>query len=192
MKPITEDDGLAASCRSHPRMTSDAQPPRARIADIIRDSGRMAGSDSTVSPDKLAAVAAVLTGTPAGVFSASESISDELAHRFAKLSASATVEHDVEAAYETTGRALVLAMAACGYVLSAAFDTASGAVVEAKKPMSLLSAAFAISIAMLDRGATTTHLTIAVQHVGIDWGLNQKTVNELLTKTNDYLKLFAS
>ncbi len=172
-------------------MTSDSQPPRARIADIIRDSGRMAGSDSDVSPDKLAAVAALLTGTPAGIFTASESIQDELAQRFHKLSASATIERDVEAAYETTGRALVLAMAACNYVLSAAFDTSSGAIVEAKKPMSLLSGAFTVSIAMLDRGVTT-HLTIAVQHIGMDWGLNQKTVNELLTKTTDYIKLFAS
>jgi hypothetical protein len=172
-------------------MTSDSQPPRARIADIIRDSGRMAGSDSSVSPDKLAAIAAVLTGTPAGVFTASESISDELAQRFRKLSASATVENDVEAAYELTGRALVLALAACSYEQSAAFDTASGAMLEAKKPMSLLSAAVTVSIAVLDRGATT-HLTIAVQHVGLDWGVNAKAVNELLTKTNDYLKLFAS
>ena len=172
-------------------MTSDSQPPRARIADIIRDSGKMTGSDSSVSPDRLAAVAAVLTGTPAGVFTASESIQDELGQRFPKLSASATIDHDVDAAYETAGRALVLAMAACNYVLSAAFDTASGAILEAKKPMSLLSGAFTVSIAMVDRGATT-HLTVAVQHIGMDWGLNQKTVSELLSKTNDYLKLFAS
>ena len=172
-------------------MTTDSQPPRARIADIIRESGRIAGAD-TVSPDKMAAVASVLTGAPAGVFAASESISDELATRFRKLSASATVERDLEAGYETTGRALVLAMAACGYVFNAAFDTASGAILEAKKPMSLLSTAFTVSIAVVDRGATT-HLTIAIRHVGVDWGnLNAKTIDELLTKTNDYLKLFAS
>lgn len=173
-------------------MTTDPSPPRARIADIIRDSGKMAASDSSASPDKIAAVAAVLTGTPAGVFAASESISDALAARFRKLSASATVERDVEAAYETAGRALVLAMAACGYVFNAAFDTASGAILEAKKPMSLLSAAFTVSVAMVDRGATT-HLTVVVQHLGVDWGnLNAKTVDELLSKTTDYLKLFAS
>lgn len=173
-------------------MTTGSPPPRARIADIIRDSGRMAGADSSISADKIAAVASVLTGTPAGVLAASESISDELAARFRKLSASATVERDLDAAYETAGRALVLAMASLSYVLNAAFDTASGAIVEAKKPMSLLSTSFAVSIAMVDRGATT-HLAIAVQHLGVDWGnLNAKTANELLTKTNDYLKLFAS
>src|SRR5581483_3105904 len=102
------------------------------------------------------------------------------------------VERDLEAGYETAGRALVLAMAACGYVFNAAFDTASGAILEAKKPMSLLSTAFTVSIAVVDRGATT-HLTIAIRHVGVDWGnLNAKTIDELLTKTNDYLKLFAS
>ncbi|MGB8521297.1 MAG: hypothetical protein WCD38_14145 [Candidatus Tumulicola sp.] len=173
-------------------MTTESQPPRARIADIIRDSGRMAGADSSISPDKIAAVASVLTGTPAGVIAASESISDELAARFRKLSASATVERDIEAGYETAGHALVLAMAACGYVLTAAFDTASGAILEAKKPMSLLSTAFTVSIAMVDRGATT-HLTVAIQHVGVDWGnLNAKTIEELLMKTAGYLKLFAS
>ncbi len=173
-------------------MTTESQPPRARIADIIRDSGRMAGADSPISPDKIAAVASVLTGTPAGVIAASESISDELAARFRKLSASATVERDIQAGYETTGHALVLAMAACGYVFSAAFDTASGAILEAKKPMSLLSTAFTVCIAMVDRGAAT-HLTVAIKHVGVDWGnLNAKTISELLTKTTDYLKLFAS
>ena len=171
-------------------MTAE-QPPRPRTADIIRDSGKMGSDASGPSQDQLAAVVSAITSTPAGVFLASQALTDELAKRFHGLLPSASIEHDFDASYEVAGRALVLALYAGNNVVSAAFDTATGAILEVKKPLSLASVAFALTIAITDRGATT-HLTIQTQHVGMDWGQNVKVANELLAKTSEYLALFKS
>jgi len=167
-----------------------SETPRARIADIIRDSGKMGGDQPGVS-DQIAAFATGISGAPAGTIFASEQLSDALAKRFPKLAASASVERDADAPYETAGRALILALQACGLNLTAAFDTESGAMLEVKKPMSLLAPPFTISITIAERGATT-HFSGQSQHTGADWGRNAKLLNELFDKTNDYLKLFKS
>ncbi len=172
-------------------MTAE-QPPRPRIADIIRESGKMGADQSGPSQDQLAAVVGAITSTPAGVFLASQALTDELAKRFQKLSPSASIEHDFDAPYDVAGRALVLALYAGSNALSAAFDTATGAILEVKKPLSLTSVAFTLTIAVADRGATT-HVTIQTQHVGVDWGgQNVKVANELVAKTTEYLDLFKS
>jgi hypothetical protein len=170
--------------------------PRARIADIIRDSGKMGGDVPGASPDQIAAAASAIsgamTGVSAGTFAAAEAIDDELAKHFSALSPTATVERDVEAPYETAGRALILALQACGFNIGAAFDTESGAMLEVKKPLSLASVAFAVTLAIADRGATT-HLSGQATHTGVDWGSqNAKVLNALFDKANDYLKLFKS
>jgi hypothetical protein len=170
--------------------------PRARIADIIRDSGKMGGDAPGASPEQLAAAASALSGLAGGVspgtFAAAEAIDEALAKRFSALSPTATVERDVEAPYESAGRALILALQACGFNVAAAFDTDSGAVLEANKPLSVASVAFAVTLAITDRGATT-HLNGKAQHIGVDWGgQNVKLLNALFDKTNDYLKLFKS
>jgi hypothetical protein len=164
------------------------QKPRPRIADIIRDSGKM-GTDHSASSGDLAAAVSAISGTPAGVLTVSEALGDELAKRFPRLSAKAGTAYDLDAPYETSGRALILALQACGHAISAAFDTASGAIIETKKPLSLLSSAFTMALALTDRGETS-HLEGQAQHVGVDWGQNKKLLNELVAKTNDYLKLF--
>ena len=87
------------------------------------------------------------------------------------------------------GRALILALRACDHVLNAAFDTASGAIIEAKKPMSLLAPAFTMTIAIADRGAAT-HVSVQTEHAGMNWGQNEKLTNELLAKTGEYLGRF--
>lgn len=170
----------------------NAEAPRARIADIIRDSGKMGGDQPGVSQDQLAAIASVMGGgASAGTVFASEAIADELAKRFPQLAPSAAVERDVDAPYEKAGRALVLALQACGLNITAAFDTESGAMLEVKKPMSLMAVPFSVTIAIVDRGATT-HLTGQAQHTGVDFGRNVKLLTELFDKTNDYLKLMSS
>ena len=170
---------------------SSAEPPRARIADIIRESGKMGNAATGVTPDQIAAFAATIGGASAGAFLASESLADELAKRFSRLATNAALERELDAPYETAGRALILALQACNHVLNAAFDTASGAILETKKPMSLLAPAFTVTIAITDNGATT-HLNAQAQHTGMNWGQNQKVLNELFTKTDDYLTLFKS
>jgi hypothetical protein len=169
----------------------NSQAPRARIADIIRESGKLGADQPGVSQSQLDAVAAVLSGASAGTVFASEAITGELAKRFPKLSPCATVERDVDASYEPAGRALILALQSCGLNLSAAFDTESGAILEAKKPMSLTAAAFTVTIAIVDSGAVT-HLRGQAQHTGMDWGQNAKLLNQLFDKTSDYLNLFKS
>ncbi len=149
------------------------------------------GSDQPgPSQDALSAIAAAVSGTSAGTFLASEMLADELAKRF-RLSTNAAIERDLDAPYETAGRALTLAMQACGHVLTAAFDTTSGAILEAKKPMSLLSPAFTVTIAIADRGATT-HLSAQTQHVGMNWGQNEKLLIDLFAKTDEYLSRFTA
>jgi hypothetical protein len=170
---------------------SDATAARPRIADIIRDSGKMGGDASGASQDQLAAVAAAISGAPAGTILASEAIANELAQRFPKLASKTSVERNLEAAYETGGRALILALQACGYVINAAFDTSSGAVLETKKPVSLLAPPFVVILTLTDGGAQT-HLAGTAQHTGVDWGQNAKLLNALFDKANEYLALFKS
>ncbi|MGA8532597.1 MAG: hypothetical protein WB615_00650, partial [Candidatus Tumulicola sp.] len=88
---------------------------RARIADIIRDSGKLGAEQPSSSQSDLAAAVGALSNTPAGVLLASEAISDALAKRFHGLSASADIDCDLAAPYETSGRALVLALQACNH-----------------------------------------------------------------------------
>jgi hypothetical protein len=173
----------------NPFSVTSEQKPRPRIADIIRDSGKMGTDQPTASQGELAAAVSAVSGTPAGVLMVSETLADELAKRFRGLSAKADIESDLDAPYATSGRALILALQACNHTLSAAFDTASGAILQTKKPLSLLSSAFTLTIAMADRDATT-HLTSHVEHIGMDWGQNKKILDELLAKTNEYLNLF--
>jgi|GEM_PF-5350091 len=167
------------------------ETPRARIADIIRESGKMGNAATGVSPDQVAAFAAAISGAPAAALAASESLADELGKRFSRLSSNAILERELDAPYETAGRALILALQACDHVLNAAFDTASGAILETKKPMSFFAPAFTVTVAITDKGATT-HLSAQVQHMGMNWGQNEKVLSELFDKTSDYLKLFKS
>jgi hypothetical protein len=170
----------------------NSEAPRARIADIIRTSGKMGADTPGVSNDQLSAIASAIgTGASAGTVLASEAITDELAKRFPKLAPTATVERDFDAAYEQAGRALILALQACSMNVSAAFDTGSGAMLEVKKPMSLTAPPYSITIAITDRGAST-HFSAQAQHTGMDWGQNAKLLGGLFDKTDDYLKLFKS
>ncbi|HEY5425284.1 MAG TPA: hypothetical protein VIJ77_01940 [Candidatus Tumulicola sp.] len=170
-------------------MSTDHPPPRARIADIIRDSGRMGAEQSGPTQDQVAAIAATISGASAGTLLASEALAEELAKRFRGLSTNAVADSDFDASYETTGRALILALARCGYNIAAAFDSASGAILEAKKAISLLAPAFTMTLSITDCGATT-NIKAQAQHTGFDWGQNAKLVNELFAKTNEYLSLF--
>ena len=148
------------------------------------------GTDQpSASTADLAAAVSAVSGTPAGVLTVSQALGDELAKRFPRLSAKADAEYDLDAGYATSGRALILALQACSYVVGAAFDTETGAVLETKKPLSLLSPAFTLTLTITDRG-TTTRLTGHVEHVGLNWGQNEKRLSELVAKTNDYLRLF--
>jgi hypothetical protein len=167
-----------------------SETPRARIAGIIAGSGKM-GADNAGAESQVAAMAAAISGVPSGTFLASEQLTDALAKRFPKLAAKAAVEHDLDAPYETAGRALILALRACGLTIGAAFDTESGAVLEVKRPMTLLAPSFTLTIAIADRGETT-HLTAQVQHAGIDWGQNAKLLAQLFDTADGYLKLFKS
>jgi serine/threonine protein phosphatase PrpC len=167
------------------------QPRRACIADIIRDSGKMGADQAAPSQDQLAAIAGAIGGASAGTVLASEQLANELAQRFPRLSTNAAVERDFEALYATAGRALILALRANNHALSAAFDTASGAILEVKKPMSLLAPPFTVTITMTDLGATTRLAAIA-QHTGLDWGQNAKLLSQLFDKTNEYLSLFST
>lgn len=170
----------------------NAEASRARIADIIRNSGKMGGDAAGVTNDQLSAIAAAMgAGVSAGTVYASEALTNELAKRFPQLASSAAVERDADAPYEKAGRALILAVQACGLNVAAAFDTESGAMLEVKKPMSLLAPPFSIAITMLDHG-TVTHFTGQATHTGVDFGRNAKLLAELFDKTNDYLKLMSS
>ncbi len=171
-------------------MTPEPQP-RERIAHIIRDSGAISGAAPSPSPDQLAALAAAIAGASAGSVLASEQIANELAKRFPRLSTNAAVERSFDAPYATVGRALILALQACNHILSAAFDTATGAIIEVKKPMSLLAPAFTVAIAVTDQGSTT-HVAAQAQHTGMDWGQNAKLLNQLFDKVAEYLGLFKS
>ena len=169
-----------------------SEAPRARIADIIRDSGKMGTDAPGISQSQFAAIASAIGGgASAGTFYASQAISDELAKRFPKLSATGAVERDLAAPYDTAGRALILALQACGITIDAAFDTESGAMLELKKPMSLTAPPFTVVLAILDCGAAT-HVKGQSQHTGFDWGQNAKLLNQLFDKTNEYLNLFKS
>lgn len=170
----------------------NAETPRARIADIIRNSGKMGADQAGVTNDQLAAIAAALGGgVSAGTVYASEALANELAKRFPKLSPSAALERDVAAPYERAAKALVLALQACGLNVAAAFDTESGAMLEVKKPMSLLAPPYAITLTVLDRGFTT-HFIGQATHTGMDLGRNAKLLTQLFDRTNDYLKLMSS
>jgi hypothetical protein len=194
------DDGWTFSHPRRARSGSDAAPdelgrvtseqsPRARIADIIRDSGKVGNDQPGPSQDQLAAFTAVISGASAGTVLASEALVDELAKRFPRLSTSAVVERDFDAPYETAGRAFILALQAGDFILNAAFDTASGAMLEVKKPMSLLAVAYTVTATINDGGATT-HLKAQATHTGMDLGQNAKLLNQLFDKTNEYLTLF--
>jgi hypothetical protein len=168
------------------------ETPRARIADIIRASGKMGTDQAGASPEQLAALASVIGGGASGAtIQLSEALSEEVAKRFPKFASSSSVERDADAPYETAGRALILALQACGLSLAAAFDTESGAALEVKKPMSLLAPGFTLAISLTDRGAVT-HLSGQAQHTGLDWGQNAKLLNGLFDKTNEYLARFES
>jgi hypothetical protein len=170
---------------------STEQPARTRIADIIRDCGKISSDRPDLSRDQLAAITSAIAGASAGTFLASAALSDELAKRFPRLSTNAVVERELDASYETAGRALILALHAGNDLLSAAFDTAGGAVLEVKRPMTLLAPAFTVAIEISDRGATT-HLRGQAGHTGMDWGQNAKLLDQLFDKTADYLSLFKS
>lgn len=169
----------------------NAENARPRIADIIRESGKMGPDASPTSQSELASIAAAISGGSAGAFLASEAVTDELAKRFPKLATTAAVERDGDAGYATAARALVLALQSCGFNIVAAFDTEGGSVLEVKKPLSLLAPAFSVIVAVSDRGATT-HFRSQAQHTGMDWGQNAKLLNQLFDKTNEYLQLFKS
>ena len=144
------------------------ETPRARIADIIRASGKMGTDQAGASPEQLAALASVIGGGASGAtIQLSEALSEEVAKRFPKFASSGSVERDADAPYETAGRALILALQACGLNLTAAFDTESGAALEVKKPMSLLAPGFTLAITLTDRGSVT-HVSGQAQHTGLD------------------------
>jgi hypothetical protein len=150
------------------------------------------GNDPTgLSQGEFATIASAMTGTASGAALASEALAEELGKRFTRLSTNAEMERDFEAGYDTAGKALILALRACSHSLNAAFDTESGAIIESKKPMSILSPPFTVTIAIGDQG-TTTHVRAQVQHTGMDWGQNKKVLNELFDKTQSYLSLFKS
>lgn len=151
------------------------------------------GSDRPgTPPDQIAAAAAAVSGATAGTFLASQALTEALAKRFPGLAPTGTAERDFDGSYETVGRALVLALQAGGEAVNAAFDTASGAILEVKKPMTLTSPAFTMTIALTDNGATT-RLSARAQHTGVDWGgQNAKILNALFDKTSEYLSLFKS
>jgi hypothetical protein len=163
--------------------------PRARIADIIRASGKMGADQAGASPEQLAALSAALGGASAATIQVSEALSDELAKRFPKFASSSSVERDFAIPYETAGRALILALQACGINLTAAFDTESGAALEVKKPMALLAPAFTLTITLADRG-NVTHVSGQAEHTGLDWGQNAKLLNQLFDATNEYVARF--
>jgi hypothetical protein len=117
-------------------------------------------------------------------------LAESLSTRF-NLSSGQSIETDIEAPYETAGRALILALQACGLTVSAAFDTASGAMLEAKRAMQLFSNPITLTVALVDR-ETTTHVTTHVDHMGMDWGQNKKLLAQFFAKTNEYLALFRS
>jgi hypothetical protein len=169
---------------------SAATPPqRARIADIIRDSGKMAQGAPGSQADIGSALSS-LFGQPAGMVTVSQALAESLSSRF-NLSSGQSVESDVDAPYETAGRALILALQACGLNVSAAFDTASGAILETKRAMQLFSNPITLTVTITDRGAAT-HLAGHADHIGMDWGQNKKILAQLFAKTNEYLALFRS
>ncbi|HEY1428662.1 MAG TPA: hypothetical protein VGF18_03755 [Candidatus Tumulicola sp.] len=169
---------------------STAGPPqRARIADIIRDSGKMGDGNASSQGDIGAALGSLL-GQPAGLMTVSQSLAESLSSRFNWKSGDA-IETDLQAPYETAGRALILALQKCGLVVSSAFDTASGAILECKRAMQLFSNPITLTLALVDRDATT-HLAANADHMGLDWGQNKKLLAQLFAKTNEYLALFRS
>jgi hypothetical protein len=169
---------------------ANASPPqRARIADIIRDSGKMA-QDAPASQSDIGSALGSLFGQPAGMVAVSQALAEALSTRF-NLSSGQSIETELEAPYETAGRALILALQACGLTVGAAFDTDSGAMLEAKRSMQLFSNPIALTIVLTDRG-TATHLTGKADHIGMDWGQNKRILAQLFAKTNEYLSLFRS
>ncbi len=168
------------------------EPPRARVADIIRASGKLGIDQPGASAEQLAALASVIGGGASGAtIQLSEALSEEVAKRFPKFASSSSVERDFADPYETAGRALILALQACGLNLTAAFDTESGAVLEVKRPMSLLAPGFTLAITLTDRG-DVTHFSGQAQHTGLDWGQNAKLLNQLFDKTDEYVMRFKS
>jgi hypothetical protein len=169
----------------------NSQTPRARIADIIRTSGAMGGPQTGATSEQVASAAAAIGGAPAAAVQLGEALSEELAKRFPKLAPSSSVRRDFAASYETAGRALILALQACGLNLTAAFDTESGAVLEVKKPMSLVAPAFSLALTIVEGNGATT-VGGQAQHTGLDFGQNAKLLDQLLDKTNEYLVRFES
>jgi hypothetical protein len=168
--------------------SSTTPPPRKRIADIIRESGKM--GDGAASQGDIGAALGSLLGQPAALASVSQALAESLSSRF-NLKSGGSTEVDVQAHYEIAGRALILALQACNLTVGAAFDTESGAVLEAKRAMQLFSNPVTLTVRIVD-GGETTHLAGNADHMGVDWGQNKKILAQLFAKTSDYIALFRS
>jgi hypothetical protein len=172
---------------------------RPRIAEIISSSGVITGAIQA-SPDVIADVAALAGSIVPGVAGKAiavtmpyvESVAEALVTRL-KLSRDAVVRRDYSVPYETAGRALILALHALDTQLKAAFDTASGAVLEATEAMTHLEPAYTFTIALGDTGANTARIS-ATSHITISDLLkfNEHKLAALFAQIDAYLALFAS
>jgi hypothetical protein len=176
-------------------METGAQAKRPSIADIIRSSGSFDSGDSGRSDpfaQFAALAAAVVPGASAAQLAVSAKLGEALSNRF-NLSKDQVAARDYDVPYETAGRAAVLALHASACKLGAAFDTASGAVLEAKIPMSLIAPEITLTVALTDITPSTARVSITARHPGLDvLHFNDKTLAALFAKIDEYLARFAS
>lgn len=173
-------------------MADQSAAARPKIADIVRDAGTVGGDDGGPSAGDLAGVAA-LFGQSAALSAASLTVAQALGDRF-HLHAEGQVERSFAAPYAVAARALVLALHAKKHRLVSAFDTATGAALEAQAAMTLFHNAATITLLVAQTDATTTHVKGTSDLAGQikDFGSNKAILNDLYAKADEYLKLLST
>jgi len=172
---------------------------RPRIAEIISSSGVIESStdaSANVMAEVVTFAEAVVPGNvEAKVIAAAapliEPVEEALLNRF-KLSPDAVVTRDYSVPYETAGRALILALHALDAKLKTAFDTATGALLEAIAPEVPLGPSCTLTISLGDAAPNTTRVTATSHLALVDvLKLNERKVAALFAHLETYLARFA-
>jgi hypothetical protein len=114
----------------------------------------------------------------------------EATGRSLNLASRKSVDHLFAAPYPHVVRSLGLALASLRHQPSLLFDTRTGCVIETQMPTDIFSLGGSLQFEIVDEGAQARVLgSSEVRGQLFDWGKGKRNLNEVIRKTEDYLRI---
>lgn len=166
----------------------DATPARPKLCEILTGA-EMEGlaDDAGMSGLDIAKLLAPLAGMPAAGLHVAMEAGGALGRRFG-FKASKSAETILATSYPVAVRSLVFALHGLGHELTVAFDTPSGAYVEATLCADLLAAAGTLQFDLVDAGGGAVRIKGVSEIKGqmFDWGKGKRALAAVFEKADAY------